>query len=46
VWASTNLLSPANKWINVGRPTETSVGNYQLIDTSANKDRFYRVLLQ
>ncbi|HEY1790777.1 MAG TPA: NF038122 family metalloprotease [Verrucomicrobiae bacterium] len=46
VWASTNLLSPANKWINVGRPTETSVGHYQLIDTSANKDRFYRVLLQ
>lgn len=46
VWASTNLLAPATNWVNLGTPTETSVGQYELIDTSANRNRFYRVLLQ
>jgi hypothetical protein len=46
VWASTNLLTPATNWVNLGQPGETSAGHYQLIDTSANKYRFYRVLLQ
>lgn len=46
VWASTNLLTPATNWANLGMPTETAVGHYQFIDTTANKTRFYRVGLQ
>jgi hypothetical protein len=46
VWASTNIAAPLTNWVDLGTPGETSVGNYQLIDTSANTNRFYRVLLQ
>lgn len=46
VWASTNILSSATNWVNLGTPTETAVGKYQFIDATANKTRFYRVLLQ
>lgn len=46
VWASTNLLAPGTNWVNLGAPTETAVGQYQFTDTSANGNRFYRVLLQ
>ncbi|HXC35654.1 MAG TPA: NF038122 family metalloprotease [Candidatus Acidoferrales bacterium] len=46
VWASTNILSSATNWVKLGTPTETAVGKYQFIDTTANKTRFYRVLLQ
>lgn len=46
IWASTNLIAPATNWVNLGTPTETSVGQYRFIDTSANGNRFYRVLLQ
>lgn len=46
VWASTNLLTPLTNWVKLGTPTETAVGHYQYVDSSANKNRFYRVLLQ
>jgi hypothetical protein len=46
VWANTNIAAPATNWVDLGTPTEPSVGHYQLIDTSANNNRFYRVLLQ
>lgn len=46
VWGSTNITPPVSNWVKLGTPTETSVGHYQLIDTTANKTRFYRVELQ
>jgi hypothetical protein len=46
VWGSTNIAPPATNWVKLGTPSETSVGQYQFIDTAANKTRFYRVLLQ
>lgn len=46
VWGTTNIDSPATNWVNLGTPTESSVGHYQFTDTTANKTRFYRVELQ
>ncbi len=46
VWGTTNIVPPATNWVKLGRPTESAVGHYQYIDTSANKYRFYRAELQ
>jgi len=45
ILASTNIAAPVSTWLNLGVPKETSVGNYQFIDTTANKARFYRAVL-
>lgn len=45
ILASTNLSTAITNWVNLGTPGETSIGNYQLIDATPNKARFYRAVL-
>lgn len=45
ILASTNIATAVTNWVNLGMPRETAIGNYQFIDTSANKVRFYRAVL-
>jgi hypothetical protein len=46
VLASTNISLSVSNWTVLGAPTESPVGQYQFIDSSAgNQQRFYRVSL-
>lgn len=45
ILASTNVTAALSKWTVLGTPIETSVGNYQFVDTITNKTRFYRARL-
>ena len=45
ILASTNVAAPLANWTVLGTPTETSVGNYQFVDSITNKTRFYRARL-
>ena len=43
VLTSTNLA--ATNWIVLGMPVESAIGQYQFVDSTTNKARFYRVRL-
>ena len=43
VLTSTNLA--ATNWIVLGMPVESTIGQYQFVDSTTNKARFYRVRL-
>jgi Immunoglobulin I-set domain len=45
VLATSDLTLPLNQWVNLGNPTELSLGTYQFIDAQAtnNPYRFYTV---
>jgi len=45
ILSSTNIALPLTNWPVLGRPIETSVGNYQFTDSNTNKTRFYRAVL-
>lgn len=46
VLATTNLSLSTSNWTNLGTPSESPAGQYQLTDTqAASKTRFYRVRL-
>lgn len=45
ILGSTNIAAPLANWTVLGMPIETSVGNYQFVDSITNKTRFYRARL-
>lgn len=45
ILASTNITTPVASWTVLGMPTEIAVGQYQFVDSTTNKTRFYRVRL-
>jgi hypothetical protein len=45
VWGSTNAATPFSSWQNLGHPTETAFGTYQVTDALATNSatKFYRI---
>jgi hypothetical protein len=45
IWSTTNLLTPFNKWTDLGHPTEGAPGAYTFTDSGAvtNPQTFYQV---
>lgn len=48
IMASSNPSASTTNWMDLGAPTEVTMGHYQFIDTGApaNGARFYKVILQ